>query len=85
MCVSCVCMHAKACKTRGVWGHAPLGNFLENRCSEIVSEAILGEKQSRSSYMAPGVLHRIFGCPCAFAKPANLEFLREKVGRTAGE
>ena len=31
---------------------------LEIRCSEI---AILGQKQSCSSYMAPGEL---FGCPC---------------------
>ena len=38
--------------------------FLEIRCSEIASEAILGQKQSRSSYTARGVLHPIFGCPC---------------------
>ena len=35
----------------------------EIRCSEIASEAILGQKQSRSSYMARGILHPIFGCP----------------------
>ena len=38
--------------------------------------------------MAPGVLHPIFDCSCAFAKPAVFEFPREKVatmvGRTAG-
>ena len=28
-------------------------------------------------------LHQIFGCPCAFAKPADLEFLREKVLHSA--
>ena len=33
------------------------------RCSEIASEAILGQKQSRSSYIVRGVLHPIFGCP----------------------
>ena len=33
--------------------------FFEIRCSEIVSEAILGQKQSRSSYMARGALHPI--------------------------
>ena len=38
--------------------------FLEVRCSEIASEAILGQKQSRSSCMARGALHLIFGCPC---------------------
>ena len=37
--------------------------ILEIRCSEIVSEAILGQKQSRSSYKAREVLHPIFGCP----------------------
>ena len=41
-------MHAYACKTRGVWGHGPPGNFLETRSSEIASEAILEQKQSRS-------------------------------------
>ena len=40
--------------------------FLEIRCSEIASEAILGQKQSRSSYMARGVLHPIIGCPCMY-------------------
>ena len=47
-----MCMYAYinryACKTR-VLGHAPPGNL----CSEITSEAILGQKQ----YMARGVLH----------------------------
>ena len=38
--------------------------ILEIRCSEIASEAILGQKQSCSSYMACGVLHPIFGCSC---------------------
>ena len=33
------------------------------RCSEIASEAILGQKQSCSSHMARGVLYPIFGCP----------------------
>ena len=35
---------------------------LEIRCSEIASEAILEQEQSRSSYIARGVLHPIFGC-----------------------
>ena len=57
-------MHAYACiSMRGVWGHAPPGNFLEIRCSEIASVAMLRQKQRRSSYMARGVLHLIFGCP----------------------
>ena len=37
---------------------------LEIRCSEIASEAILGQKQIIGSYMPRGVLHPIFGCPC---------------------
>ena len=32
--------------------------------SNIASEAILGQKRSRSSYIAHGVLHLIFGCAC---------------------
>ena len=56
----------------------------------MASEAILGQKQSGTtcSYMARGVLHPIFGCPCIFAKPVDFEFpqekVRTKVGRTAG-
>ena len=38
--------------------------FLEIRYSEVASEAILEQKQSRSSYTARRVLHPIFGCPC---------------------
>ena len=49
--------------TRGIWGHAPPGNYFKIRCSEIASEAILGQKLSRSGYMALRVLHPIFGCP----------------------
>ena len=48
-----------------MYKHARLGGvgarkILEIRCSEIVSEAILGQKQSRSDYLARGVLHPIF-------------------------
>ena len=42
----CVCMHVQACSSR---------KCLEIRCSEIASEATLGQKQSRSSYVARGV------------------------------
>ena len=42
--------------------HAPPSKILEIRCSEIVSEAILGQKQSRS-YMGRVILHPIFVCP----------------------
>ena len=38
--------------------------FLEIRCSEIASEAILGQKHSYNSYLALGVLHPIFSCQC---------------------
>ena len=50
--------------------------FFEIGCSEISSEAILGQKQSRSSCMARGVLHPIFGCPCmhSLSQLADLEF-----------
>ena len=63
--------------------------FLDIRCSQIASEAILEQKQSRSSYIARGVLHLLFWLSMyAFAKPADFEFLRAKVlykvGRTAG-
>ena len=34
------------------------------RCSKIASEAILGQKQSRSSHIVRGVLHSIIDCPC---------------------
>ena len=60
--------------------------FWEIRCSEIASEAILGQKQSRSSYMARGVLHPIIGCPSMYLlSQLTSIFTREgtKVGRTA--
>ena len=62
-------------------GHAPPENCLEIRCSEIASEAIFKQKQSCCSYIAHGVLHPIFDCPCmhAFAKPDDFKFPREKV------
>ena len=57
--------------------------------SEIASEAILGQKQSRSSYMAHGVLHPIFGCPCVhllsqLTRISTREGTKSKVGRAAG-
>ena len=72
----------KRARLEGSGGMLP---HLEIRCSEIASEAILGHRQSHSSYTARGVLHPIFGCPrsYAFAKPADFEFPREKVLRLA--
>ena len=63
--------------------------FLEIRCSEIASEAILGQKQSRSSYryMACGELHLNFGCPCMhLLSQLTWNFHQEgtTVGRTGG-
>ena len=73
-----MCMYAyiskQAFKTRGVWGDAPPRKFLEIRCSEVASGAILDKKQSRSSYyfiQFLAVLH-------AFAKPADFKFPRER-------
>ena len=51
----CICKK-QGCKTRGVWGDAPL----EIRCSEIASGAIFGQKQSRSSYY---IFHPMLGSP----------------------
>ena len=44
----------------------PPRKILEIRYFEIASEAILGQKQSRSSYMARRVLHPIIGCPSMY-------------------
>ena len=57
--------------------------FLEIKYSEISSEVSLGQKQSRSSYMACGMLYLIWLSMYAFVKPANIEFPREKVLRLA--
>ena len=65
MCMSDVhvCMY-KHLILGGVWGHAPPGIFyIEIRCSEIASEAILGQKQSCSTYISCIVLHPGFACP----------------------
>ena len=62
-------------------GKAPSLHPQEIRSSEIVCEAILGQKQSRSSYMACSVMHPI--SMYAFAKPADFEFPLQKVLRLA--
>ena len=54
-----VCVHKHA-KVGGLGACSPR-KFLK---LEIVSEVILGQKQSRSSYMARGYFHPIFGFPC---------------------
>ena len=60
--------------------------ILKHRCSEIASEAILGQKQSCSSYVVCRVLHPLFGCisyPCMdVTKPADIK--QNVVRRTAG-
>ena len=56
-----------ACITKQrVGGMLPQEIFREIRCSEIACEAILGQKQSRSSsvrYMARRILYPVHGCP----------------------
>ena len=52
-----------ACISMQDYGGVGARKILEIRCSEIVSEAILGQKQSRSGYMARRVLRPVFGCP----------------------
>ena len=72
-----------------MWGHAPPGKFLEIRCSEIVSDDVRGQKQSRSSYMARGssISSNFWLSMHAFPKAADFKFPREKAlnfGRTTG-
>ena len=57
---ACISKHAR----QGRLGACSPRKFLEIRCSEIASEDILGRKQSCCSYMAHGVLHPTFDCPC---------------------
>ena len=66
-------------QNQGAWGDAPQENL-------DASEAILGQKQSHSSYMAHKVLHPIIGCNMvyAFAKLADIEFPREKAEQQVG-
>ena len=54
-----VCMHKDA-RLGGLGACSPR-KILEIRCSEVASEAILGQKRSRSNYMDHEVLHPIFG------------------------
>ena len=54
--------------------------FSEIRCSEIASGAILGQKQSRSSYMATrNIASNFWLFIYALVKPADFEFPIEKV------
>ena len=64
-CLVClVCMYACIIKDSRVVGSGGMlpKEILEIRCSEIASEAILGQKQSCSMYIAHRVLHPGFGC-----------------------
>ena len=49
---------------KGGLGACSPRKFLEIRCSEIASEAILEQIHSHNSYLAGGVLHPIFSCRC---------------------
>ena len=55
-----------------------------DRCSEIASEVILGQKRSRSSYMARGILHPILAVHACTHLLSQADFEGTKVGRTAG-
>ena len=71
----CICKK-QGQKTRGVWGDAPPGNFLEIRCSEIASGAIFGQKQSRSSYY---IFHPMLGSPiCILLSQLTSNFHKRK-------
>ena len=60
MCMYACIKHARLVGSGGMLTQ----EIFEIRCSEIASEVVLGQKQSRSSCMARGVLHSIFGRPC---------------------
>ena len=68
-----------ACKTRGVWGHAPPGNLQKLDALRLL---LRDRRVSRSSYMAHRVLHPIFSCPCMHLL-SQLTSNREKVLRLA--
>ena len=54
-----------------MYKHAHPGNL----CSEIASEAILGQKQCGSSYVGlQSITSKFWLSIYAFAKPANIEF-----------
>ena len=73
-----------SCNTWGGGACSPR-KFSENRCSEIVSEAIWDRTRAVVAIhkkVARGVLHPIFGCLCVcICMPADFEFPREKVLR----
>ena len=62
----------QACKTRAC-SHRKI--FFKLKCSEIPSEAILGQKQSHSRYMDHNVLHPIY----VFSKQLTLSSAQEEV------
>ena len=82
----CVCVHKHA-RLGGMGACSPR----KIRCSEIVSEAILEQKQSHISYTACrlSISSNFWLSMHAFPKAADFKFPQEKVytkfGRTAGE
>ena len=57
----CMFKHTKQGGSEGML-HQKIGKNQMLRCSEIASEAILGQKQSCSSYVVCRVLHPVFAC-----------------------
>ena len=57
---------------------------LEIRCSETASEAILGQ-EIIGSYMARGVLHPNFGCPCTQSQDCIAHSQNPKIAFQSGD
>ena len=73
-------MHAQECKTRGVWGHAPPGNFQKLDALRLLLRPFWDRSRAVVATWPPAILHPIFGCSYyALVKPADFEFPIEKV------
>ena len=70
-------MHAQECKTIGRSGACSPKKFSEIRCPEIASEAILGQKHSRTSYGSPQYCIEFLAVYVGLVKPADFESTRE--------
>ena len=60
----------------GVWGHIPPGDFLEIRCPEIASEAILKQKHTLGvigDILSGSLVPRLISsCACGRKEPGNI-------------
>ena len=80
MCFQCECIHAQACKTMGVMGHAPPENFYKLYALRLLLRPFWDRSRTVVAIWIAEYCIRFLAVH-VFAKPADFEFPRKKVLR----